>query len=289
VSDEKKPELRPPDWVPQPRPTPPFYLNDGGQEAAATIARNEEHRRRQWAAILANAANDTWVPRPPAQPIYVDDGSQDAAVIIALNEQRRRQNMAAILASMTTNHGGNEEYVPPDNFPVLISQALIIPYQKTDEGQLIKAIALPLRAIVQRIKEDRSLMYEIDPRKWEEIVVAAYEASGLWDEVTLTPRSGDRGKDLIAVKKGLMALRVVESVKRKSPGHLVTAEEVDALIGVMNKQPHTNKGIISTTWEFAPRIMDDPDIARLVPTRLQLINGEELVKRLAEYTMPKSQ
>jgi restriction system protein len=98
----------------------------------------------------------------------------------------------------------------------------------------------------------------------------------------------DRGKDLIAVKRGFMALRVVESVKRYTPGHVVTAEEVDALIGVISKQPQTNKGIISTTWEFAPKIMDDPDIARLVPTRLQLLKGAELVKRLVEFTHLKS-
>jgi restriction system protein len=261
-------------------------VEDGSQEAAAIIARNEQHRRQQQAAIQSSAATPEWVPVPRPQPVYLDDGSQDAAAIVAMNnEYRRRQNFAAILASM---QGGEEVYVPPDDFPVLVSQTVITPYGKTDEGQLIRAVMIPLRAIIQKIMKDPSRMYEIDPRKWEEIIVASYEASGLFDEVTLTPRSGDHGKDLIAVKKGLMALRVVESVKRYTPGHLVTAEEVDALIGVMNKQPQTNKGIISTTWEFAPKLMDDPDIARLVPTRLQLLNGAELMKRLVEFMNPKS-
>jgi hypothetical protein len=119
-----------------------------------------------------------------------------------LNEQRRKQSFAAVIASMMTNQSGNEEYVPPDNFPVLVSQTVITPYGKTDEGQLIRAVTIPLRAIIQRIMADPSRMYEIDPRKWEEIIVASYGASGLFDQVTLTPRSGDRGKDLIAVKKG---------------------------------------------------------------------------------------
>src|SRR5260370_10532709 len=142
-------------------------------------------------------------------------------------------------------------YVPEEDFPVIVSQTVIIPYEKTDEGQLIRAATLPLLNIIRMISKDPSRMYEIEPRKWEEIVVAAYEASGLFDEVTLTPRSGDRGKDLIAVKKGFLSLRIVESVKRYTPGHVVTAEEVDALIGVMAKQPQTSKGIISTTWQFA--------------------------------------
>ena len=271
----------------KPEPLPPF-IEDGSQDAAATIARNEDQRRRQQqlqAAIQSSFVEPEWVPQRP--PVFVEDGSQDAAnAIIAMNnEQRRRQNFAAVLASM---QGGDEVFVPPDNFPVLVSQAVIIPYEKTFEGELIRAITIPLLDIIQKIMEDPSRLYGIDPRKLEEIIAATYEQSGLFDEVTLTPRSGDRGKDLIVVKRGFGSVRFVESVKRYTPGHVVTAEEVDALIGVMNKQPQTSKAIISTTWEFAPRIMDDPDIARLVPTRLELVNGKALVERFKEYTTPKS-
>ena len=81
----------------------------------------------------------------------------------------------------------------PD-FPVLVSQAVIIPYQKTFEGELIRAVTLPLLAIIQKILEDPSRLYGIDPRKLEEIIAATYDESGLFDEVTLTPRSGDRGQ-----------------------------------------------------------------------------------------------
>jgi restriction system protein len=268
-----------------PEPLPPF-VEDGSQDAAAIIARNEDQRRRQQqlrAAIQSSAVEPEWVPQPP--PVLVEDGWQDStAAIIAMNERLRRQNFAAVLASM---QGGDEVFVPPDNFPVLVSQAVIIPYEKTFEGELIRAVTLPLLDIIQKIMEDPSRMYQIDPRKLEEIIAATYEQSGLFDEVTLTPRSGDRGKDLIVVKRGFGSVRFVESVKRYRPGHVVTAEEVDALIGVMNKQPQTSKGIISTTWEFAPKIMDDPDIARLVPTRLELVNGKALVERFKEYTTPK--
>jgi len=270
----------------KPEPLPPF-VEDGSQDAAAIIARSADQRRRQQQlqAAMSSAMEPEWVP--PRPPIFVEDGSQDAAnAIIAMNnEQRRRQNFAAVLASM---QGGDEVFVPPDNFPVLVSQAVIIPYEKTFEGELIRAITIPLLDIIQKIMQDPSRMYLIDPRKLEEIIAATYEQSGLFDEVTLTPRSGDRGKDLIVVKRGFGSVRFVESVKRYTPGHVVTAEEVDALIGVMNKQPQTSKGIISTTWEFAPKIMDDPDIARLVPTRLELVNGKALVERFKEYTTPKS-
>lgn len=229
-------------------------------------------------------------PRPPGPPIIAlsedyYDTSQDAA-LIASWEARRRQAFIAATAAATA--GSTEEYVREDHFPVLVSQAVIIPYEKTFEGELIRAQTIPLLAIIKRIIEDPSRMFQIDPRKWEEIIVASYEASGLFDEVTLTPRSGDRGKDLIAVKKGFGSVQIVESVKRYTPGHLVTAEEVDALIGVLAKRPQTNKGIISTTWEFAPKITEDPDISRLIPYRLELVNGADLVKRLKDYTTPNS-
>ena len=227
-------------------------------------------------AAIRRGTVDPLPPVPPPPVIYVQ--SQVAAVFHQAHQGQ------AILRSGSTLHA----QVPQDEFPVLVSRAVITPYEKNSEGELIRAVTVPLLAIIKKIMEDPTRLYGIDPRKLEEIIAAAYAQSGLFDEVTLTPRSGDRGKDLIAVKKGFGSVRIVESVKRYTPGHLVTAEEVDALIGVMNKQPQTSKGVISTTWEFAPKIMDDPDIARLVPTRLELVNGTALVERFRAYTKLKT-
>src|SRR5947209_7308511 len=115
-----------------PNPLPPF-VEDGSQDAAAIIARNEDHRRRQQAAVQSSAATPESVPVPRPQPVYLDDGSQDSAAIVAMNnEYRRRQSFAAILASM---QGGDEVLVPPNEFPVLVSRAVIVPYDKTFEGE----------------------------------------------------------------------------------------------------------------------------------------------------------
>jgi restriction system protein len=136
------------------------------------------------------------------------------------------------------------------------------------------------------ILKDLTRMYEIDPRKWEEIVAATYHESGEFDEVTLTPRSCDLGRDVIAVKKGFGSVRIIESVKRRTPGlkHHVTAEEVQALLAAVLSDPQASKGIVSTTWEFAPKIKDNPYIAQYIPHRLELVNGTDLVERLKEYT-----
>lgn len=267
-----------------PNPLPPF-VEDGSQDAAAIIASNEDHRRRQQAAVRLSEATPEWVPVPRPQPVYLDDGSQDAAAIVAINnEYRRRQNFAAILASM---QGGDEVLVPPNEFPVLVSPAVIVPYDKTFEGELIKAQTIPLLAIIRKILEDPARMYEIDPRTWEEIIAATYEASGQFDRVTLTPRSGDHGRDVIAEKIGFGSVRLIESVKRYKPGNEVTADEVRALLGVLSGDQRATKGVVSTTWEFAPKVREDIFIKPFLPYRLELVNGTDLVQRLKEYTTPK--
>jgi restriction system protein len=190
-----------------------------------------------------------------------EDPSQYAWLIASL-EARRRQSLVAATAAATT--GSAEEFVP--NFPVLVSQTVIIPYAKTHEGQLIRAATFPLDAIIERILKEPSLMYEVDPRKWEEIIAATYDASGLFDEVTLTPRSGDGGRDVIAVKKGFGSVRLIESVKRYTPGTKTTAEEARALLGVLLSDPQASKGMVSTTWEFAPKILENPQIKQYVPS-----------------------
>jgi restriction system protein len=43
-----------------------------------------------------------------------------------------------------------------------------------------------------------------------------------------------------------------------------------------------HKGFVTTTSDFAPRIKSDPLIRPLIPNRLDLINGDELLKRLTD-------
>ena len=261
-----------------PQPLPPF-IADGSHDAAAIIARNEEHSERQQAPTQSSAATPEWFPRPHRVPFF-DDGLQDAAAINAIHEQHRRRSNAALFTT---------PFVPtPDEFPVLVTQTVFTLERKTDQGQLIKAATLPLLAIIKKILEDPSRMYGIDPRKWEEIVAAFYKESGLFDEVTLTHRSADDGRDIVAVKNGHWGMRVLESVKRKTPGHEVTAAEVRDLLGALGGDHQATQGVVSTTWEFAPKIKETLQITQYTRHRLELVDGKALVERFREYTVPKS-
>lgn len=69
-------------------------------------------------------------------------------------------------------------------------------------------------------------------------------------------------------------------MKAYSPGHVVTADEVRALLGVLQAEQDTTKGIFTTTSFFAPKIRQDKFIKPFLPYRLELIDRDSLVERL---------
>ncbi|MDB5314057.1 MAG: hypothetical protein JWO38_8259 [Gemmataceae bacterium] len=167
--------------------------------------------------------------------------------------------------------------------PTLLLQAVIELGSRTGEGRLIEAVAPAWIEIAKLIASDPSAMYRIPARRWEEMIAGWYESHG-FDEVTLTPRSGDLGRDVIAVKRGVLSVRILDQVKAYKPGHLVTADEVRALAGVVSMDRAASKGVVTTTSDFAPKIETDGLLAPLIPTRLELVNGVELARRLGEAT-----
>jgi restriction system protein len=159
--------------------------------------------------------------------------------------------------------------------PQLLLQAVIKPGAKNVEGFDIVAL----------LEKNPHLAFEIPPGRWEEIIAGAYQASG-FDEVILTPRSGDYGRDVIATKRGIGSVRVIDQVKAYKPGHNVTANDVRALVGVLHGDG-ASKGFLTTTSDFAPLLRGDPLIQPFVPSRLELVNGDALLARLAELGKKK--
>ena len=186
----------------------------------------------------------------------------------------------------TLHFGGEASFTVIRNTASLLLQAVTVPGAKTDEGQLIEAVALPWFQIIESLKDDPSLAFQIRPRQWEEIIAGAYERAG-FDEVTLTPRSGDLGRDIIAVKHGLGTVRVIDQMKAYGPNHLVTANDVRALLGIL-KGDKASKGFLTTTSDFAPKLRDDILLEPFMPAQLELINGKRLLARLEELAKKKA-
>lgn len=161
----------------------------------------------------------------------------------------------------------------------LLQAAIVTPLAHTREGALVQAVALPWIELVMALEHDPDIVHQLHWRKWEEIVAAAYEREGF--EVVLTPRSNDRGRDVIAVHREIGTIRIFDQVKAYAPGHLVTANDVRAMLGVLTADSNVSKGFVTTTSSFAPGILKDPGFTALMPYRLELRSRKELISWLA--------
>ena len=166
--------------------------------------------------------------------------------------------------------------------PVVLLQTEILTFRdRTHEGVLVASVADTWLELYRAIEKDPEFLqhFSRNPRKFEEFIAGAYNRAG-WDEVILTPRSGDGGRDVIAVKRGFGSVRFLEQTKAYHPGHLVTHDDVRAMIGVLSTDPNSSKGLITTTSDFQPTIRSSPEFQRFLPHRLELKNGTELMEWL---------
>lgn len=170
-----------------------------------------------------------------------------------------------------------------EQLPGIVLKALLQRGTSTEEGVLIEAVAPPWFSILELMRRDPNSMYQIDFRAWEEIIAGAYTRAG-FDEVILTPRSGDKGRDVIATKRGIGSVRIFDQVKAYQPGYLVTAEEVRAMIGVITGATNVSKGVVTTTSNFAPRLTEDEFIKPFIPYRLELKPRDVLLEWLDKLT-----
>ena len=168
--------------------------------------------------------------------------------------------------------------LPPK--PSVLLQGILTFGAKTAEGRLIEIVAPPWYKIIELLERDPAVMYQMTSEQWEHMVAGAYSKAG-FEEVIVTPRSGDRGIDVIAVKHGIGTVRIIDQVKAYRPGHLVTADDVRALLGVLHAD-NASKGFLTTTSDFAPKLPEDILLKPYIPSRLELVNGEKLLARLKE-------
>lgn len=150
-----------------------------------------------------------------------------------------------------------------------------------EDGELIRAITPAWQAVVDQLGKDWSHAFDISSRAWEEIIAATFDKAG-YDEVLLTSRSGDHGRDVIAIRRGVCSVRIIGSVKAYKPGHLVSYDDIRALGGVLLGDSKATKGLITTTSDFPPNLHKDPFLSSLMPYRLETMNGTQLQKWLRD-------
>jgi restriction system protein len=163
----------------------------------------------------------------------------------------------------------------------LVLTGLLIPERQVPHGLLIRSTSALWVEVVRVLGGDWGRAMEIPSDKWEEIVAGGFKQAG-YHEVTLTPRSRDFGRDVIATKRGMGTVTILGSVKAYKPDHLVTYDDIRALYGVVMADGEASKGMLATTSDFPPLVGQDPLLAPLIPSKLELINGEGLRQMLLD-------
>ena len=176
---------------------------------------------------------------------------------------------------------------PPfsDDAPRIAIRSLIIPGDQTKEGTLVKGVSRLWFEILRMIHNDPDSIHHIDCWKWEEIVAGAYNQEG-WEIVVLTPKRGDKGRDIIAERKdwGQLRFLLLDQVKSYAPDHLVGPDEIREMAGVLHREQGATKGLITTTSGFSPGAHEE---AEYLYPRLELKPREKLLPWLASVAVEK--
>ena len=154
---------------------------------------------------------------------------------------------------------------------------------RTDQGDIVIAVTPVFRRFLKELERNANALHELDSRQFEELIAGAYDEAG-FDEVVLTPRSGDLGCDVIATSKEFGTIRILDQVKLYSAHRVVEANDVRALYGVLSLDQGASKGIITTSSSFAPGVADE--FASLVPGRLSFRDGNDVREWLHKFDKP---
>jgi restriction system protein len=166
-----------------------------------------------------------------------------------------------------------------DGAPRIAIRSLIIPGDRTREGTLVKAVGTLWFEILRQIKNEPDSIHRIDCWKLEELIAGAYKQEG-WEIVVLTPKRGDKGRDVIAQRKdwGQLRFHLLDQVKAYSPDHLVGPDEIREMAGVLHRECGATKGLITTTSSFTSGAEEE---ARYLFPRLELKPRDKLLAWLA--------
>lgn len=133
------------------------------------------------------------------------------------------------------------------------------------------------------IRNDPELMYQMPPRKFEELIASIFRNQGFY--VELTPESRDGGYDVLAVQKDSITgdRNYLVECKRYKAQNKVGVGIVRSLLGVVVDQKAT-KGIVATTSFFTK---DAVSFEERNTTLLQLSDYDNLLMWLANLAILK--
>jgi hypothetical protein len=88
--------------------------------------------------------------------------------------------------------------------------------EKSDEGRLILAVTPAWLEILSELERDSEAFAKLTWRQFEELIGGGYKEDG-WDLTILTPRSGDKGRDIVATTSDVGTIRIIDQVSDRLP------------------------------------------------------------------------
>lgn len=114
--------------------------------------------------------------------------------------------------------------------------------------KLIHTVATVNDELIRYLAKHPELLYELHPRRFEELVAELLRAQGF--EPTLTPGTRDGGRDILAARSDALGdLLYLVECKRYAPAKKVGVGVVRSIHGVTQAE-RANKGVIVTTSSF---------------------------------------
>lgn len=137
--------------------------------------------------------------------------------------------------------------------------------------------------LISALQQDVSLLAELTPRQFEEIVAELFERKGF--SVDLTKRTRDGGKDIIAIHCDAFGIKNKYFIECKhySDSNKISVDVIRSLYGVKNTKEGPNKAILVTTSTFTPDARKFVQNEALSSWDLTLVDGQQFIEWLFEY------
>ncbi|NEV64502.1 restriction endonuclease [Thiorhodococcus minor] len=123
-------------------------------------------------------------------------------------------------------------------------------------SRLIQVRFLPIQ-LFDAIRQSPEVMHGLEPHQFEELIAELLSRLG-FEDIVLTPRSGDGGRDVIATvyTAGVPILMAFEC-KRYGPDNKIGPETLRTLLGTITHGPtRASKGVLVTTSSFTTGARD---------------------------------
>lgn len=170
-----------------------------------------------------------------------------------------------------------ENGITPRGEEIVTAKELLLP--RADLRAQIDALEVN-EEMIRYLSRNPSLMREMAPRKFEELVAELYKDKGY--EVLLTPKTRDGGLDIRAYRKDDIGTIIgLIECKRYGENRKISVDIVRALYGVLESEK-ANFGVIATTSRFTKDAQAFRDTAKY---RIHFADYDNIVNWLNRYKL----